>query len=181
MNKAIFIDRDGVICEEKNLFYKGYRIVKPEHFEWVMNSKKAIEVLSKLKDFKLILISNQSGINRNLITIEDFHKINQPLYNELEKNRLVFNGIYICPHLSSENCNCRKPKTGMILQAKEDLDIDFEKSYIIGDQTSDIKMGKDVGCKTILVKTGYGGVDNSFNVNPDFIVENLLEAVGKIS
>ena len=92
MKKAIFMDRDGVICEEKNLFYKGYPITLPEQFEWIPHSKEALAFLSKLEDFLLIITTNQSIINKGLLSLEDFHKINSPIYSELEKYNRKFSG-----------------------------------------------------------------------------------------
>ena len=170
------MDRDGVICEEKNLFYKGSPITLPEQFEWIPQSKEALAFLSKLENTLLVIITNQSSINKGILSLENFHKINKPIYDELRKNNRNLDGLYFCPHLPEENCGCRKPKMGMVLQAKKDLNIDLNKSYFIGDKTSDIKTGKNAGCKTVLVRTGYGGRDYKFNIKPDFITENLWEA-----
>jgi D,D-heptose 1,7-bisphosphate phosphatase len=175
MKKAIFMDRDGVICEEKNMFYKGSPITRQEQFEWIPESKKAFSFLSSLEDYLLVIVTNQSSINGGLLSIEDFYKINQPIYDELRKYNRSLDGLYFCPHVPKEKCECRKPKIGMLLQAKIDLDIDLEKSYFIGDKTGDIKTGKDAGCKTILSLTGYGGKDYKYDVHPDFIIKNLLE------
>ena len=176
MKKAIFMDRDGFICEEKNLFYKGSPITLPEQFEWIPQSKEALAFLSKLENTLLVIITNQSSINKGILSLENFHKINKPIYDELRKNNRNLDGLYFCPHLPEENCGCRKPKRGMVLQAKKDLNINLNKSYFIGDKTSDIKTGKNAGCKTVLVRTGYGGRDYKFNIKPDFITENLWEA-----
>lgn len=175
MNKAIFMDRDGVICEEKNLFYNGSPITRPEQFEWIPESKKAFSFLSSLEDFLLVVVTNQSSINKGLLSVEDFYKINQPIYDELKKYGRNLDGLYFCPHIPGEGCECRKPQIGMLLQAKRDLDIDLEKSYFIGDKTSDIKAGNDAGCRTILSLTGYGGKDFQFDAIPNFIISNLLE------
>jgi D,D-heptose 1,7-bisphosphate phosphatase len=175
MNKAIFMDRDGVICEDKNLFDRGYPLTKPEHFDWIPESKKAFSILSSLEDFLLVIVTNQSIINKGLLSIEDFHKINKPIYDELKKYNSKLDGLYFCPHIPEERCSCRKPEIGLLLKAKREMNINLEESYFIGDKTSDIKAGKDAGCKTILVLTGYAGRDNQFNLKPDFIINNLLE------
>jgi len=175
MKKAIFMDRDGVICKEKNLFYRGSPITLPKQFEWIPESKEAFSFLSKLEDFLLIVVTNQSIINKGLLSVEDFHEINRPIYDELKKYNKNLGGLYFCPHTPKEECDCRKPKIGMLLQAKKELNLDLRKSYFIGDATSDIQTGKNAGCKTILVGTGYCGKDYKFDVKPDFVIKNLLE------
>jgi len=175
MNQAIFFDRDGVLCREKNLFYKGFRITEPEHFEWEGGAQDALRKFSGL-DYLLVVITTQSQIGRGLLTPEKLQTINKPIYDELKKYSRTLDGFYFCPHTPQDNCDCRKPKIGLMLRAKQDLDIDLEKSWMIGDTTSDILAGNIAGCKTILVKTGYAGKDFSFRANMDFITENLLGA-----
>lgn len=175
MKKAIFMDRDGVICKEKNMFYRGSPITLPEQFEWIPESKESFSLLSELEDFLLVIVTNQSSINKGLLSLENFYKINRPIYNELKKYNRKLDGLYFCPHILKESCKCRKPEIGMLLQAKRELDIDLEKSYFIGDKTRDIQTGKNAGCKTVLVLTGYGGKDYTFDIKPDFTIKNLLE------
>lgn len=170
------MDRDGVICKEKNMFYRGSPITHPEQFEWIPESKEAFSFLDKLENFLLVIATNQSTINKGLLSVEDFYDINKPIYDELKKYNRNLDGLYFCPHMPKESCECRKPRIGMLLQAKKELDIDLEKSYFIGDKTSDMQTGKNAKCTTILVRTGYGGNDKEFNVKPNFIVKNLLEA-----
>lgn len=176
MNKAIFIDRDGVLCKEKNMYNQGTPITRPEHFEWIPEAKEALAYLSKL-EYLLVLTTNQPLINQGLITLKDFYEINKPIYEELNKHNKELN-VYFCPHIPKENCVCRKPRIGMLLNAKKELDIAFHQSYIIGDKTCDIQAGKNAGCKTILVLTGYGGKDNQYVVKPDYTINNLLELKG---
>lgn len=179
MNKAIFLDRDGVIYREKNLFYQGHPITKPEHVEWEDRSKEALQKFSSL-DFLLVIITNQAQINRGLLTPSILNEINKPIYDELRKYGRFLDGFYFCPHIPEENCECRKPKLGLIKRAQLDLDLDLKNSWLIGDQTSDIKAGRDSNCKTILIRTGYGGRDNQFSINPDFTTKDLMDAYNLI-
>lgn len=176
MKRAIFLDRDGVLCKDKNLFYKGSPIVKPEQFEWEDGAKEGLHILSKLDEFLLFLVTNQSVLSTGDLTIEEFHMINSPIYKELKSYGREFDGVYFCPHPRDGGCACRKPRIGMLLRAEKELSIGLKSSYIIGDGTSDIEMGRRVGCKTILVKTGYGGRDGSYLINPDFVEDSLFEA-----
>jgi len=184
MNKAIFLDRDGVINEEVDL------LNKPEQLKLIKGSADAIKLLNK--DFYVIITTNQPQIARGLCSEKDIQKINEVLKKELEKYGARIDGIYYCPHhpekgFPKENpeykidCECRKPKTGMLEKAAKDFDLDLKSCFIIGDRTVDIKTGENANCRTILVKTGYAGKDKKYEIGPDFIAENLLEAARLIS
>ncbi len=167
------IDRDGVI----NIDY-GY-VHEIEKFEFISGVLDALKLLSKT-DFKIIIITDQSGIGRGYYKEEDYKKLTEYMFGEFEKNNIRVDGIYYCPHSPESGCSCRKPKTGMPEKAKKDFDIDFSKSYFIGDKTSDIKCGENAGCKTILVKTGKAGKDGMYDVRPDFVADDLKAAVERI-
>lgn len=182
MNRAIFLDRDGVIIENINLLHK------PEQIKLIDGSAKALKMLNEF--FHVIVVTNQPQVARGLCTEEDVNKIHEKLKNDLKRFEAKIDAIYYCPHHPEKHhsdikpecmkyridCECRKPKIGMLTKAKEDFDLDLEKCFLIGDSTRDILTGKNAGCKTILVKTGYAGRDGKFLAKPDFICENLLEA-----
>ena len=170
--KTVFLDRDGTINVDK-----GY-VHKVEDFVFLPGAIEGLKILSK--KYRLIIVTNQSGIGRGLYTLEDMKIVNDYMLKELSKNNIAIERIYYCPHSPEENCNCRKPNIGMLNMAKDELGIKLKKSYLIGDSTSDIKAGYDAGCTTILVRTGKAGMDGRCNVNPDFIVNNLIEAAKKI-
>lgn len=172
--KAIFFDRDGTINEDK-----GY-VGKVKDFKFLPKALDALKLLSKTK-YKVIIITSQGGIGRGYYSHEDFMKINRYMLNEFKKEKIRIDAIYFCHHAPEERCNCRKPATGLIEQAKKRFNIDLKKSFVIGDKTSDIMLGKNVGCKTILVLTGKAGKDNKYSIKPDFVAKNLLEAVKIIS
>jgi len=109
-------------------------------------------------------------------TKEDFYKINKKMFKDIAEKKIIIDKIYFCPHSLSEDCNCRKPKTGLFERGKEELNIDMERSFMIGDKTDDIQAGKNAGVKTILVKTGHAGKDKNYDVKPDFVAEDLLDA-----
>jgi len=179
--KAIFFDRDGVICEEVD------QLSRVENLKIYNFSAKAIKTINN-SDFLAIIITNQPMIAKGFMTEKTLAEIHKRLETELGKKGAKIDAIYYCPHHPEKGfagerpelkikCNCRKPKIGLFLQAKKEFNIDFKKSYLIGDKTSDILAGKRAGCKTILVKTGYGGSDKLYSVKPDSTVNNLLEAV----
>jgi D-glycero-D-manno-heptose 1,7-bisphosphate phosphatase len=98
------------------------------------------------------------------------------IFKMVSKEGVGIDKVYFCPHSQSEKCDCRKPKTGMLQRGKFELNADLKNSFMIGDRTSDILAGKNIGCKTILVKTGSGGKDKRYDVEPDYIADNLLRA-----
>ena len=167
-NKAVFLDRDGTINVDKPDIYRV------EGFELI---PKAAQALKRLKGYKIIVITNQGKIGRGICTEKDVEKLNDYMRRLLKKQGVVIDGIYYCPHHPDEGCDCRKPNTKLIKKAAEDFKIDLTKSFMVGDKTSDIKLGQNVGCRTILVKTGSAGKDGRHEVKPDYIAEDLDEAV----
>jgi len=170
MSKAIFLDRDGTL----NIDEKGY-ICKEEDLKFFPDTFKALNLLKK--DFKFIIITNQSGIGRGYYTEEDFHKFNNKLIEELRKQNIIIEKTYYCPHGPEENCNCRKPNTTFIKQAEKEFNINIKESFVIGDHPRDIDLGKNANCKTIYLLTGHGKKHKEeLTQKPDLIANNLLEA-----
>lgn len=166
MNKAVFLDRDGVVVIDTGFVHKI------EDFKLLPN---AVEGLRLLRNYKLFIVTNQSGIGRGVYKLEDFQKFNNHLINELKKHNIKIEKTYFCPHKPEDNCDCRKPKTKFLEDAKKEFGIDLKKSFVIGDRKSDFEMGKSAGCKTIHVLTGNGS--NAKNeVHPDYFAKDLLDA-----
>lgn len=180
MHKAVFLDRDGTINVDTAYLHK------PEDFEFIPGSIEAIKILQDL-GYKRIVTTSQSGIGRGYYTEKDMESVNEHMTSELAKEGVTIDGIYFCPHHAEEGigkykveCKCRKPMTGLIDEAVAEHDIDLAQSYVIGDKTDDILMGKNAGCRTVLVRTGKGGKDGHFDVQPDYTADNLLEAAKRI-
>jgi len=146
MFKAIFLDRDGVINQERKDYVK-----KLDEFIILDKTSDAINII-KNRGFLVIIITNQSAINKKLLSVETLNKIHEKLQSYLERYDTSFDGVYFCPHTPSENCECRKPKPGLILQAVIDFQIDLSESYMIGNSETDIHAAKNAGCKGILLK-----------------------------
>lgn len=174
-NLAFFLDRDGVINHEI-----GY-IKKWEDIKFYNKTLKALNVIQNA-GFLIIIITNQSIIARKIIKRNQLLNLNKKMTLFFKKRGIIINKIYFCPHHPKFTgiCNCRKPKNGLILKAKKQFKIDLKNSWLVGDKTSDIKAGKVSGINTILVKTGYGGLDNNYKVKPDYTFKNLYNAVNKI-
>jgi D-glycero-D-manno-heptose 1,7-bisphosphate phosphatase len=141
------------------------------------------EALKLLKDkgFLVIIITNQSGIGRGYFDQKTLSEIHEKLIAELAKENAKLDAIYFCPHISEDECDCRKPKTGMIEQAVNDFHIDLENSWMIGDKAVDVETGINAGTKTALVLTGYGQNEiEKIKDKVNLIGKNLSEIVEKI-
>jgi D,D-heptose 1,7-bisphosphate phosphatase len=168
-NKAVFLDRDGTINVDKNYVYK---IEDLEFLPGVIEGLKRIQKTG----FLLVIITNQSGIGRGYYTEAQYKKLMEELHKRLKKQGINITADYYCKHAPEENCECRKPNIKLIETAAREYDIDISKSFFIGDKTADILAGKNAGMKTILVKTGKAGKDGYYNVEPDYVAEDLSEA-----
>ncbi len=166
MIKGIFVDRDGVLVED---------IVYPYQIEDFKLIPSAIEGLKLLKEYKLFIITNQSGIGRGYYTLKDFENFNNHLLKELKKHNIKIQKTYYCPHKPEDNCGCRKPKIKFLKDAEKEFKINLKKSFVIGDKKSDIEMGRNAGCRTILVLTGHGKKEKD-DVTADYVAKDLLDA-----
>lgn len=177
--RAVFLDRDGVLNEEKSY------ISRPEDLELYSFAAEAVRKIN-LSGYLAIIVTNQSAVARNLCTLDDVDRIHEKLIYELSQFNAHVDAIYFCPHYFDKgsssvmpefniDCDCRKPKTGMFVKAAGDFGIELDKSFMVGDTERDILAGKNAGCITIGVRTGYG-LQGSM-IKPDYMFSNLLEAV----
>lgn len=170
MNKALFLDRDGVINKEKNYLYK---IEDFEFIDGVFETCKYFQSLGYL----IIIITNQAGIAREKYTEEDFNILTKWMMKEFLKEGINISKVYYCPHHPdfSAECACRKPKPKMILDAQKEFNIDLKNSILVGDKNSDIEAG--INAKIVnnnLITTGHKIGENKFRVN---ILNNLRELI----
>ena len=161
MNKAVFLDKDGTLVNNQ-----AYPPIIPTND---LLEEQVIEGLLYLQrlGFKLIIISNQSWIGKRLMSVGDVEKAFSQLLALLTKYNIAITAYYYCPHTSSDNCGCKKPQPGLILQAAVEHNIDLTKSYFIGDTDKDILAGKNAGLKTVLVSNQYS------LAAPDYIISNI--------
>lgn len=150
MMRAIFLDRDGVICKNRSDHVKSWA-----EFEFLPGVKESLAALSGL-DLPLIVVTNQAAIGRELMTVELLEDIHQQMTAEIAAQGGRIDRVIYCPHRPEDGCDCRKPKPGMLLQAAAEIEIDLTHSYLIGDAATDIQAGQQVGCHNILVLTGRG-------------------------
>jgi len=178
--KAVFIDRDGVLNEEVDIVYK------PSQLKLIRGSAEAVKMLRE-SGYLVIAVTNQPVVARGMVTEDDIAVIHARLSGMLAKKGSKLDAIYYCPHhpdkgYHGENpkykieCECRKPKPGMIMKAAADFCVEPRSSYMVGDSTRDILAGKNAGCETILVRTGFAGKDGKYKAKPDHVCDDLLSA-----
>jgi D,D-heptose 1,7-bisphosphate phosphatase len=173
-DKAVFLDRDGTINVDK-----GY-VHKPKDLEFEIGALEGLRALQN-KGFDLVIITNQSGIGRGMFTAQDYSNFMIDFYNQLGLYDISIRADYFCPHKPEDSCECRKPKTKLILEAANDLGIDVSQSYAIGDKWADVKMGLDAGCKgAYLLNTGAAGTDVEHKVEAAERANSLSDAALKI-
>jgi|SRR3989339_51971 len=163
--KAIFLDRDGTINLDKN----GYTY-KIADFKLAPTVLTALKRLSKT-DYKIIIITNQSGLGRKYYTEKDLHKLHRFMWEKFTKAGIRLDHIYYCPHLPQNNCACRKPKPGMLLQAVKDFGISLHHSWLIGDDDKDVILGREANVKTIKI-----GKNTKNQIKPLHTVKTLNQA-----
>jgi len=160
IRKAVFLDRDGVINKNKDDYVKNV-----SELEIFSNISESIKKLKELGFFVLV-ITNQSAINRGLTTHENINKIHQTIQEHLKTHSTFIDAFYYCPHKPEDHCICRKPKPGLIIQATKEFNIDLKSSWMIGDRDSDIKSAELAGC-------------NSIKIRPDFRLQDAVNMIEK--
>jgi D-glycero-D-manno-heptose 1,7-bisphosphate phosphatase len=164
--KAVFLDRDGVI----NVKLPENRYVRnSSEFEFLPGVAEALSMLREI-GFRLVIITNQRGIARGLMSPEELERVHRFMEEELGKSSVEIDGLYYCPHDDHEYCECRKPEPGMILAACRDLGIDPAESYMVGDSASDVDAGRRAGTRTVRIAADHDpNADMVFPSLPAFV------------
>jgi D-glycero-D-manno-heptose 1,7-bisphosphate phosphatase len=175
---AIFLDRDGVINYDRSAYVKCW-----DEFELLPGAPAALAALAEL-GWPVIVVTNQAGIGRKLTTAAAVEDVNARLVVALNEAGGRIDLVLYCPHRPEDGCACRKPQPGLLLTAAERLDLDLERSYLIGDAESDILAGQRAGCQTVLVLTGRGrqqlALLTEHGVTGFWVTEDLGGAVARI-
>ncbi|MFL2553456.1 MAG: D-glycero-beta-D-manno-heptose 1,7-bisphosphate 7-phosphatase [Candidatus Rariloculaceae bacterium] len=150
VDRLIVLDRDGVINEESEAYIKT-----PAEWQPLAGSLEAIAELKKA-GFRIVVVSNQSGIGRGLFTLASLEAINRKMTAAVTAAGGKLTRIYCCPHMPIDHCDCRKPRPGLLLQVAEDFGISLNNLPVVGDKASDLEMARRVGARPLLVLTGYG-------------------------
>lgn len=177
LNQLIILDRDGVINYDSPEYIKS-----PDEWHPIPGSLEAIKALNDA-GFSIIITTNQSGIGRGYFNCATLDAIHQKMLAAIEKAGGKITKIYYCPHHPDDNCQCRKPKTGMIDQLQKDFEVDISKAFLIGDSWKDVKLGLSIGCQPLLVKTGNGQtvlVEHENHLQNVIVVDDLSQAANWI-
>ncbi len=170
MRRAVFLDRDGTVTEEGDWSDKAAppRLIPG-----------AVQALKRLTErgVPLFVVTNQSGVARGYYTEQDVATFHARMASLFEAGGVSFAGIGYCPHLPTAGCSCRKPETRYLADMAGEHGLDLERCYVVGDQTTDVAMGRRNGCRTVLVQTGFGGGDGKASAQPDAVVADIREAV----
>lgn len=150
MSRAIFLDRDGVICKNRRDYIKSWR-----EFQFIPQAQRYLAELSKLP-YSIVVVTNQSAIGRKIISENTVTEIHRRMIVEIEAYGGRIDRVMVCPHRPDEGCQCRKPSPGMLLAAEQELVIDLSRSFMIGDAASDVVAGQEVRCQALLVLSGRG-------------------------
>ncbi len=177
---AVFLDRDGTIIKLVNY------IKDPKDVELIEGAAEAIKELNRT-DLLVLMVTNQAGVAKGYFTIQDVDSINAKMEQLIQEGGGYLDDIYICPHHPSEgetnftcDCDCRKPKPGLLQEAAQEYGLSLDRCWIVGDNKSDIAAGKAAGVKTILVRTGHGAdmeKEMADDDAPDHVVDDLPQAV----
>lgn len=163
---AVFLDRDGTIMRDVD--YCG----DPNDVDLLPGAPEALRQL-KSRGYKLIVITNQSGIGRGLFSEQQYRSVEAELAQQIGND--LIDATYFCPHLPQDGCKCRKPSPEMVLNAARDHNVDLARSFFVGDKSSDVECGRNAGVKTVLVRSGIDkAIDGS---RADWVAEDLREAV----
>jgi D-glycero-D-manno-heptose 1,7-bisphosphate phosphatase len=156
LRKAVFLDRDGTINEERNYLHRV------EDFTFIPGVPKAIRRLNQA-GFLVVVVTNQSGVARGYFELADVQTLHDHIEENLSVEQAHIDGFFVCPHHPEAGqgawrklCDCRKGAPGLLLQAAEQLHIDMCRSFMIGDKDADMEAGRRAGCTPLLVLTGYG-------------------------
>ena len=175
LRKVVFLDRDGVINEDSADYVKSWA-----EFHFIPGSLEALRRL-RAHGFKTFLITNQSAVDRRLMSRADLEYIHVKMGHAVENYGGRIEDIFFCPHLPEEECNCRKPKPGLIFEAQRRYGIKLPAAYLVGDSVKDIQCARNAGCGfAVLVRTGNGRNSEKMLVEKklvDHVADDLLDAV----
>ncbi len=174
--QALFLDRDGVINEDREDYIKSW-----EEFRFIKGVRPALKQFHQA-GIPVVVVTNQSVIGRGLVTEGKLSVIHDRMCQAVQKSGGRITKIYYCPHHPDDHCRCRKPRIGMLKKAARELSLDLKKCIFVGDALKDIQAGKRAGCRTLLVQTGQGReslikvLSRKTRIKPDWVCASLTEA-----
>jgi D-glycero-D-manno-heptose 1,7-bisphosphate phosphatase len=176
VQNIIFLDRDGVINQDSPEYIKSWA-----EFQFLPRSIAALKIL-KQNLFQIFIVTNQSAINRGMISFSGLDQIHSKMKAEIEAGGGTIQDIFFCPHIPQDHCSCRKPKPGLLFSAQKKYRLTLSNAYLVGDSAKDIECANHAGCRSaILVKTGNfieaKQILSEKKIAPDFIAADLFDAV----
>jgi D-glycero-D-manno-heptose 1,7-bisphosphate phosphatase len=174
LRPAVFLDRDGTILEEM-----GY-LNHISRFRMLSGVAAAIRGLNTAQ-LPVVVVTNQSGVARGYFPESLVREVHDRMICELAAEGARVDGVYYCPHVGADECDCRKPKTGMLERAASELKLDLKKSFVVGDRSGDVELARRAGSRSVLVRTGFGEGEVAWHANkwthqPDFVAKDLSQA-----
>lgn len=173
MKKYVLLDRDGTVIVNKH-YQKD-----PDQTELEVNAGEGLRMLREA-GYGLVVLTNQSGIGRGYFTAADVDAVHARMVREIGLGDDLFDGIYVCPHVEADACRCRKPLPGLAERAAAELGFSPAEAYVVGDREVDVAMGRAVGARTVLVRTGYGAEVEAKGLCgadvPDYAGDDLVDA-----
>lgn len=173
LRPAAFVDRDGTINVERHY------LADAAGFELLPGAAEGLKAL-KDRGYALVVLTNQSGVARRYFTLDAVAAVHARMAELLAAEGVVLDGVYICPHGPGDACDCRKPLPGMALQAAADLGLDLARSVMIGDKAVDLGLGRAIGARTVLVRTGHGRAEEAAAAHLADIVADDLAAAARL-
>jgi histidinol-phosphate phosphatase family protein len=176
LNRAIFLDRDGVINEDRDDYVKSW-----EEVHFIKGARQAIKMIHQA-GIPIIVITNQAAIGRGIISEADLSDIHTRMQGAIKKGGGSISHFYYCPHHPDDQCHCRKPRCGLLKRAARDLNLNLADCFFVGDTLKDVHAGRRAGCRTVLVQTGQGEktlqkiLAGQTTITPDWVCEDLASA-----
>ena len=168
MNKAVFLDRDGTIIVDK------VYLNDPDQIEFLPNAFEGLKAFKEM-GFKLYIATNQSGVPRGKVTLENLHEIHRRIGEKCKQHGITIEKFYYAPYMTDSNHPMRKPNSGMLLEAHKDFGVDFKNSWMIGDKMVDVQAGHGAGARSILLTTSKEDPTKSEFAPPEYIANDLLD------
>ncbi|MFH2201521.1 MAG: HAD family hydrolase [Elusimicrobiota bacterium] len=173
-HSVVFLDRDGTLIHDR----PGHYLRRPEKLRFYRVTFAAMRLLKKA-GYRLVVITNQSGIGRGYLSEAMVRRINAHMRRELRRHNADLDAIYYCPHHPRERCRCRKPSPLMARRAQRELGLSFNGAVVIGDKKADVDLGRAIGASTVLLKTGHGRSQRQLfgrSIRPSHSAKNILDA-----
>jgi len=172
VNKVVVLDRDGTIVIDRHY------LADPDGLEFEPGATAGLQRMAKM-GYRLVIVTNQSGIARGMLSVATLSLIHERLREMLAAHGVHLDGIYFCPHAPGDACECRKPNQQLMVQAAADLGFDQSKAVVIGDKDSDVEFGQRAGARTMLIGNSSGR--SATAVTPDYFIANLTDAAEILS